>query len=110
VKGDFKCPSCGVSLVVLISTEAYRDESKPSATIKRTVEDVAKALPQDVLPDLNVALNKHDKKTIHIKPKKFLGKEKFKAVSKAVKEMHGEWVSQGKQSYWWVPTKETVEV
>jgi uncharacterized Zn finger protein (UPF0148 family) len=108
-QGDFKCPSCGVSLVVLISTEAYREESKPTATIKRTLEDVKTMLPQDILEDLNVAFSKN-KETIHIVPKKFLGKENFYKVQKAVKNMHGEWVSQGKKSYWWVPTKETVEV
>jgi len=105
-KGDFKCPSCGVSLVVLISTEAYKD--KPTATIRRTVEDVKTMLPQDILPDLNIAFSKNQQ-TIHIVPKKFLGKENFYKVQKAVENMRGEWVSQGKQSYWWVPTKQEVE-
>ena len=106
--GDFKCPSCGVSLNVLISKEAYQD--KPTTDIRVTVEDVRTLLPQDVLPDLNVAVNKHDPKTIHIVPKKYLGKENFYKVSKAVKNMHGEWVSQGKHSYWWVPATHEVEV
>jgi hypothetical protein len=106
------CPHCSQTIPVEIgvSKEAYKEESRPSATITRTVEDVVKALPQDVLPNLNVALNKHDSKTIHITPKKYLGKENFYKVSKAVKAMHGEWVSQGKHSYWWVPAVETVEV
>ena len=106
--GDFKCPSCGVSLNVLISKEAYVD--KPTANISLTVKDVCEALPQDILSDLNVALNKRDPKTIHITPKKFLGKENFYKVSKAVKAMQGEWVSQGKHSYWWVPATQKVEV
>lgn len=28
----------------------------------------------------------------------------------AVKALRGEWVSQGKNSYWWVPTTQEVEV
>lgn len=106
-EGDFKCPSCGVSLAVLICSEAYKE--KPTTTIKRTVEDVKTMLPQDVPEDLNIAFSKNQQ-TIHITPKKFLGKERFYKVQKAVKNMHGEWVSQGKQSYWWVPAVETVEV
>ena len=104
------CPFCNQTFPVEIgiSKEAYKD--KPTATIKVTVEDVKTMLPQDVLPDLNVAVNKQDAKTIHIVPKKYLGKENFYKVSKAVNNMHGEWVSQGKHSYWWVPATQKVEV
>ena len=106
--GDFKCPSCGVSLNVLISKEAYQD--KPTANIDLTVKDVCEALPQDILPNLAVAVNKHDPKTILIVPKKYLGKENFYKVTKAVKNMQGEWVSQGRHSYWWVPANQEVEL
>ena len=41
---------------------------------------------------------------------KFLGKENWYKVSKAVKVLRGEWVSQGKHSYWWVPVTKEVEV
>ena len=108
--GDFKCPSCGVSLNVLISKEAYQDKPEPTTTLNIAVKDVCEALPQDILPDLNVAVNKQDPKTIHIVPKKYLRKENFYKVTKAVKAMHGEWVSQGKHSYWWVPATQEVEV
>lgn len=108
--GDFKCPSCGVPLNVLISKEAYEKKPEQTATIKTTVEDVKTLLPQDILPDLNVAVNKQDSKTIHIVPKKYLGKENFYKVSKAVQNMHGEWVSKGKHSYWWIPTTQEAEV
>jgi len=75
------------------------------------VQDVCQALPQDVLPDLNVALGKHSAPImIHIVPKKFLGKENFYKATKAVKAMNGEWVSQGKHSYWWVPATQTAGV
>jgi hypothetical protein len=106
--GDFKCPSCGVSLNVLISKEAYKDN--PTANMNIAVKDVFSALPQDILPDLNVAVNRQDPKTIHIVPKKYLGKENFYKVTKAVKNMHGEWVSQGKHSYWWVPATQEQEL
>jgi len=102
-KPDFKCPSCGVPLTVLIHTEAY----KPT-TINVTVKDVCEALPQDILPNLQVEQSKNPD-FIHITPKKYLGKENFKKVSQAVKKMRGEWVSKGKESYWWVPTKQEVE-
>ena len=108
--GDFKCPSCGVFLNVLISKEAYQDKLKPTTTLNIAVKDVCEALPQDILPDLNVAVNRQDSKTIHIVPKKYLGKENFYKVTKAVKNMRGEWVSQGKHSYWWVPATKEMEV
>ena len=104
------CPFCNQSFPVEIgvSKQAYKD--KPTANIDTAVKDVCEALPQDILPNLNVAVNKRDPKTIHIVPKKFLGKENWYKVSKAVKAMHGEWVSQGKHSYWWVPSSQEVEV
>jgi len=46
-------------------------------TINITVKDVCQFLPQDNLPNLNVAVNKRDPKTIHIVPKKFLGERKL---------------------------------
>lgn len=107
---NFKCPSCGAALSVLIAKEAYQDKPKPAANIDINVKEVSEALPQDILPNLTVAVNKHDPKTIHIVPKKFLGKENFYKVSKAVKAMHGEWVRQGKSSYWWVPATQETEV
>lgn len=106
---DFKCPSCGVALNVLISKEAYHDKPGPTANVDVNVKDVCEALPQEILPDLTVTPNKTGQ-TIHIVPKKYLGKENFYKVSKAVMAMHGEWVSQGKHSYWWVPTTQEVEV
>ncbi len=105
------CPFCNrdFQVEIGISKEAYKDNA--TATIDVKVKDVCQALPQDILPDLNVALSSHsDPKTIHIVPKKFLGKENFYKVSKAVKAMRGEWVSQGKHSYWWVPATQEVEV
>ena len=99
------CPFCNQTFPVEIgiSKQAYQNKTKPTADINISVEDVCEALPQDILPDLNVALNKNGQ-TIQIVPRKYLGKENFYKVTKAVKNMHGEWVSQGKHSYWWVPS------
>jgi hypothetical protein len=105
---DFRCPSCGVSLNVLISKEAYQD--KPATNIDLTVKDVCDGLPPEILPDLTVAVSKRVPRIIHVVPKKFLGKENFHKVSKAIKAMQGEWVSQGKHSYWWVPATQEVEI
>lgn len=105
------CPFCNRDFPVEIgvSKQAFKDQ--PTAAIDVKVEDVCQALPQDVLPDLNVALSKHsDPRMIHIVPKKYLGKENFYKVTKSVKAMRGEWVSQGKHSYWWVPATQEVEV
>jgi hypothetical protein len=103
--GDFKCPSCGVALNVLISKQAYKDN--PSAKIPRTAEAVRKALPSDVVGDLTIV---EKESTYHIVPKKFLGKPNFAKIMQVVKNLHGEWVSQGKTSYWWVPKAETIEL
>lgn len=96
---DFNCPSCGVPLNVLINSEAYK-EDKPTAKIPRTAEAVRRALPSDVAADLTIV---EKESTFHIVPKKFLGKENYWKVMQVVKNLHGEWVSQGKTSYWWVP-------
>jgi hypothetical protein len=105
---QMSCPFCNQTFPVEIgiSKEAYED--KPTAKIDIAVKDVCEALPQDILPNLNVAVNKRDPKTIHIVPKKFLGKENWYKVSRSVKTMRGEWVSQGKHSYWWVPATQEV--
>ena len=97
---DFKCPGCGVPLNVLINEEAYRD-AEPSKT--RTAEAIRKALPPEVVKDLTIV---EKEATYHIVPKKFLGKDNFREIMRIVQEMHGEWVSQGKTSYWWVPKTE----
>ena len=102
---DFRCPSCGVSLNVLISKEAYRDN--PTAKIPRTAETVRKAMPDGVVNDLTIV---EKESTYHIVPKKFLGKPNFAKIMQIVKNLHGEYVSQGKTSYWWVPKTETVEL
>lgn len=104
------CPFCNRDFPVEIgiSKQAYRDKQ---TTIDIKVEDVRQALPQDVLSNLNVAVSEQSNpKVIHIVPKKFLGKQNFYKVMKAVKAMNGEWVSQGKHSYWWVSAKQEVEV
>jgi len=104
---DFQCPFCNqkIPLVVAVSREAYKD--KPTAVITRTVETIRKSLPTSTLNDLTI---EEKEQTFHIKPKKFLGKEAFGMIQKVVKDLGGEWVSQGKTSYWWVPKSEMVEV
>lgn len=99
--GDFRCPSCGVPLNVLMSKEAYK-EDKPTAKIPRTAETIGNALPSDVVSDLTIV---EKESTFHIVPKKFLGKDKFREIMQVVNDLHGEWVSHGKTSYWWIPKK-----
>jgi len=108
---QLSCPFCNQTFPVEIgvSKEAYQNKPKPTTNMPINGKDVCEALPQDILPNLIVTPNKSGQ-TIHIVPKKYLGKENFYKVSKAVKAMHGEWVSQGKHSYWWVPATQEVEV
>jgi len=106
---QMSCPFCNQTFPVEIGISKQAYDDKPTAGINVTVEDVRQALPQDILPNLSVAVNKRDPKTIHIVPKKFLGKENWYKVSKSAKAMRGEWVSQGRHSYWWVPTIQKVE-
>ena len=101
----FRCPNCRTTLTVLISSEAYKDN--PTTKIPRTSEAVRKALPSDVVGDLTIV---EKESTYYIVPKKFLGKENFAKIMEVVKNLHGEWVSQGKTSYWWVPKKEIIEL
>lgn len=101
VPKDFNCPGCGVPLNVLINQEAYRDEK---TTRTRNAETVRKALPPDVVGDLTIV---EEENKYHIVPKKFLGKQNFAKIMEVVKNLHGEWMSQGKTSYWWVPKTET---
>ena len=103
---DFNCPSCGVPLNVLINSEAYK-EDKPTAKIPRTAETLRRALPSDVVRDLTIVEKEN---AFHIVPKKFLGKDSFREIMQVVNELHGEWVSQGKTSYWWVPKIVTEEL
>ncbi len=93
---DFTCPGCGVPLNVLINEEAYRDEETPRT---RTAETIRKALPPEVINDLTIV---EREVTYHVVPKKFLGKPYFAKIMRIVQEMGGEWVSQGKTSYWWL--------
>ena len=94
---DFKCPGCGVPLNVLINEEAYRDEEGPRT---RTADTIRKSLPPGVVKDVTIV---EKEATCRIVPKKFLGKDNFREIMRIVQDMRGEWVSQGKTSYWWVP-------
>jgi hypothetical protein len=101
----FRCPSCGALLNVSIDKEAYRNET--TAKIPRTAEAVRKTLPSDVVDSLTIV---EKESTYHLVPKKFLGKENFAKTMQVVNRLHGEWVSQGKTSYWWVPKTEEVDL
>ncbi len=103
--GDFKCPGCGVPLNVLVSAEAYQD--KPVGRVPRTAEAVRRALPSEVVQDLTIV---EKESTYHLVPKRFLGKPNFAKIMRVVQNLHGEWVSQGKTSYWMVPKSEPVQL
>ena len=92
--GSFNCPNCGAH-INLLTSDGSGKEGTP-----RAAETVRDALPSDVISDLTII---EKESTFHIVPKKFLGKDKFREIMRVVNDLHGEWVSQGKTSYWWVP-------
>jgi hypothetical protein len=102
-QSELPCPFCNRLLLLRIEVPKQVSTGNASTTMDRKVEEIRKRLPQDIVPDLNVALNKYEPDKIHVTPKRFLGRDNFWKVSKILKELGGEYVSQGKQSYWWVP-------
>ena len=102
VANGFDCPNCGAPLNVQVGIGV----TEQAALVKKKMMEVKNALPVDLLKDLTVV---EKNEAFHIVPKKFLGKDNFRRIMQTVNTLHGEWVSQGKTSYWNIPRQETVE-
>lgn len=95
---ELKCPSCGCKLSVqfLISSEAYKEPKKTAS-----VKEIQKLFPQNLLK--LVTIEEKDVQTIIVKPKEFLGKERFSQIANIVKEVNGRYVSAGRDSHFTIP-------
>jgi uncharacterized Zn finger protein (UPF0148 family) len=102
VSVEVKCPLCGQTLTVQI-VPAQTSEEKQTVTV--TAKDIAEVLPPDIKELMTV--EDLDKDYIKVKPKQFLGKKMFAISAQFVRdELHGEYVSQGKDSYFKVPKQQ----
>jgi len=68
--------------------------------VVRTVEDITKVFPQDLVSLLNF---EDAGGNVLVKPKQYLGTDIFKKVSAIVKEFNGVYYSSGKLSHWRIP-------
>jgi len=97
-----KCPSCGVELPCVIGLDkSFYQNKQPEPKPLLGVRDVETMLPEELKGKLNI--NIHGNDTIHITPKAYLGSELFYKLITTVKAHKGEYVSKGKQSYFWIP-------
>ena len=89
------------------SNPTPRTIDKPTTKIPRTAGTVRKAMPDSVVNDVTIV---EKESTYHIVPKKFLGKPNFAKIMQVVQNLHGEYLSQGKTSYWCVLKTESMEL
>jgi len=67
----------------------------------RTVQDVAKVFPADLSSEVSIEAGDE---VILVKPKHYLGTDKFRKISEIVKEFEGgAYVSAGRDSHWRIP-------
>jgi hypothetical protein len=92
------CPRCSQKLVIglYIPKEAYQN-SKPTLTL----ENAPNLFNPEIAKHLKFSLQNND--TIIITPTHYLGKENFRQIAKQIKTLGGGYVSQGKNSYFWIP-------
>ncbi|MEM3823768.1 MAG: hypothetical protein QXH87_02430, partial [Candidatus Bathyarchaeia archaeon] len=93
-----KCPRCQQELVIglYIPKEAYQNTKPPVDT-----KDLEAIFNPDIAKHLK--FTRKDDNTITITPTRYLGKENFLKIAKQVKTLGGDYVSQGKNSYFWIP-------
>ncbi|MEM1589560.1 MAG: hypothetical protein QXZ68_06590 [Candidatus Bathyarchaeia archaeon] len=82
--------------------EALALKQTTNAKPRRTIEDVKKAIPEDLLPLLRI---EDSTDYFIITPRQFLGSENFARVMDSIKPLHGEYVSAGKESHFRIPLK-----
>jgi hypothetical protein len=90
--------NCDKALKALEQTEVTKTPNKEilAPTLLNEIKELMKA------NDLEV---KEEEKQWIIKPKKWLGQERFIEVSEMVKKVRGQWVSKGKDSHFEIPKK-----
>ena len=78
------------------------EETKKIVEADERLEPVRKAFPQD-LASLLVFEEKQD--SIIVKPKEFLGSDNFAKIASIVRNLGGEYISQGRQSHFRISRK-----
>jgi len=86
-----RCPNCGVELGLKLLGEPERTtETSPSVDhVRVALGDYAKLLNFETGSGIIV-----------VKPKYFLGKERFAQISEQLKQFDAQYVSEGKNSRW----------
>ena len=93
-----KCPRCGANLSVKLVCE-LKDAETYQAPIEHS--KVYNKFPSDLAVKLDIS---HvDKEYVYLKPRVWLKGEDFSTISSIVKELHGSWVSAGKNSAFKIP-------
>lgn len=95
---DVTCPRCRqkLKLSLYIPKEAYTNQ-KPPLDIK----DAEALFDPDIAKNLKFT-TKNDN-TIIITPTHYLGKETFWKCVMQVRKLGGDYISKGKNSYFWIP-------
>jgi hypothetical protein len=95
---DITCPRCNqkLKLGLYIPKEAYNEPKKPL-----NLNEAQSLFDPDIAKNLTFTVK--DDNTITITPSKYLGKQTFQKLLAQVKSLGGNYVSQGKQSYFWIP-------
>jgi transcription elongation factor Elf1 len=91
---EFKCPRCGAVLVLSVTVKEHSAAETETKTV--TLSSVKVAFPEDLEPLLTYE-DKGDK--IILKPKQLLSTETFAEIAAIVRDLGGEYVSAGKDSY-----------
>lgn len=88
--------NCDKALKALEQVEVIKPLKKEATTLPNEIKELMKT------NDLEI---KEEEKQWIIKPKKWLGQERFIEVSEMVKKVRGQWVKDGKNSRFEVPKK-----
>ena len=89
---SFKCPSCGTILLVAVEPEP---EHGPKSDVDKLADFIA-----HFREDQQLLLDFSDEEDHYkVTPKNYLGSEKFAEIGAVVRELGGEYISQGKGSH-----------
>ena len=89
---SFECPNCHTRLLVAVEPEP---EHGPKSDVDKLADLIA-----NFREDQQLLLDFSDEGDHYkITPKNFLGSEKFAEIGAVVRELGGEYISQGKESH-----------
>jgi len=100
---EVECPICGKTLTVQLAPAKQTLMEKQ--TILVTAKDITEILP----PDLQELMTVEDlnRDWIKVKPKRYLGTKMFAIAAQFLcEELHGEYISLGKNSYFRIPKEQ----